>query len=256
MLNHIRLLKITDFYNIILNKNGEIVSNLVNILKSFLLKCKEHKIWYSVGGESLLNLKNNELKTDQKYIEIFMLNDDFDRFQNLFPNNILSSHISSDYLFTSPIYFENKEESFIKISLLVRASIKKTEKFYTLKNITRQKISFYESFQNASSFLDKTKKKYYKFLTLFYSPLSYEEIISNVYDKENYQGFFIIDSLKPNINKNWIPALSFKLTKENWNNLELNIMNEWEVFLIKRYGNDWNKNPVEYKKLDITQLNN
>ena len=213
----------------------------IDILQNFENKCNEIKVWYSLSGTSLLEAKS-EREYNQNVIEVMMLAEHYNRFVSAFSTNIIDSLTSDSYFYSLPFYFEPGNNIVIKINLLVKASIKKAEKTYSLINLIRQRVGYYKSIKSASSFKQSFWKSFYSVVGLFISPLTWQEISSSMFVEEQ-NGYFLIDSFKPNINKNWIPSLTFKRNDAIWKNQKTKVLKEWELVLIKRYGRDWAKSP-------------
>ena len=214
----------------------------LSILDSFHEKCESNGLWYSLSGISLLNSKSKKKYSQNNLIEVMMPLEDYYKFNNLYKNNIYDSLIDNNYFFMCPFYFEEDNEVKIKINILIPADTKKTEKFYTRKNYLRQQIGYYKSLKNFPNFSFKFKRIFYKTLGLFMSPLTWQEISSNIFS-EKYNGYFIVNSFKPNINENWLPSLTIKREEIKWFETKTKILKEWNVFLIKKYGFDWENKP-------------
>lgn len=225
-----------------LNTSKEIKDN--NILDSFDEKCKELDIWYSLGGMDLLSLKSeNNVEKSENVIEIMMLVEHYNKLVNAFPLNIIDTLTMSNYFYLCPFYFDKKSSKIIKINLLARASIKKAENFYSIKNIIRQKIGYYKSIEKPKNNKDLSKKLFYKFLGIMMSPLTWQEVSSSIFiEKQN--GFFVIDDFRPNINQNWIPSITFKRSDVEYLGQKTKILKEWELFLTKKYGKEWKTTPI------------
>lgn len=208
-----------------------------NILKSFTKKCLDEKIWFALAGKTLLSsLTNEKYHLNDDYLEVFMTFESFELFRQKFPENIIDSTNVFNYQYLNPFYIEPSENILIKINIIVPASIKKSEKFFSLKNKKRQWIGYWVFNKHSKKFFSKV---YYKFLSLFYTPLLWQEVYSNIY-KEKYEGFFVIDNFDLNINTNWIPSITFDMKSINFLEIECPIIKESELYLIKRFGFDWN----------------
>lgn len=216
----------------------------IEILKNFHNKCEENKIWYSLCGFSLLDCKLNKNEIMDNTIEIFMTEDSYKIFKNMFNENIFDSSINNSYFYLCPIYFEKNSNIVIKINLLVKAGIKKTEKYYSIRNMWREKIGFYKSIKGKTNFFTIC---WYKFLNIFCSPLIWQEVASKIYDEKN-GGFFLIDSFIPNINENWIQSISFNVEKCKWLDVEVNVFEEYDNYLKKRFSINWEKEAFNKKK--------
>ncbi len=219
----------------------------MKILQEFHKTCEENNIWYSISGQTLLKIKNNDFD-QQKNSNFFEVMMDVESYKKLFEiknKNIIDTHSRSDYFFTNPFYFIEGSNEVIKINIIVEANVRKTERIYSLKNLLRQRVGYYKSLKIINANFENNdwfKKNLYRFISLFLSPISWQEICLKIYDKK-FNGYFHIDSLKPNVNKNWIPSLTKQRKKINWNGVDLFIVDEWESLLIKWFGNDWNANP-------------
>lgn len=226
------------------------------IIKEFDKKCKENNIWYSLVNISLLEAMSNTILTNNNFVEVMMSIESFSKMKKKFEKNILDISINSDFCFFIPIYFDPKFKSIIKISILVPANINKTQKVYSIKNLIRQKISFFNFLKfNNLNFEMKLKKIFYKFLNLFLSPINWIEIYSNIYD-ENYDGYFLIDSFNKNINKKWLHTLTKNLLNVNWISNDVLVIEENDIFLKKNYGLNWNKTPKLYKDYNYELIKN
>lgn len=225
------------------NENNE------KILTIFHNKCEELGLWYSLSNLSLLKTKSDAIKNDNNIVEIMMKIEDYNQFLKVHYNNLIDNLTRNDYYYTSPFFFTEDLSSIIKINLLIRANVKKTEKFYTRKNLLRQKIGYYKSIKKANNFISFCNKLWFSFCNLFYSYLTWYEISSNIYDNENFQGYFIVDSFQLNVNLNWIPSLTMKRIAIQYGNITTYIPEEWEILLIKRYGADWKEGPVLERKI-------
>lgn len=215
-----------------------------NILDSFDEKCRELDIWYSLGGMDLLKLKSeNIIEKNENIIEIMMFVEHYNKFVNAFPLNIIDTLTMSNYFYLCPFYFDGKSDKVIKINLLARASVEKTENFYSIKNILRQKIGYYKSVKKIKNRKELFKKVLYKFLGLMLSPLTWQEVSSSIFiEKQN--GFFVIDDFRPNINQNWIPSITFKRSEVEYLGQKTKILKEWELLLTKKYGKEWKTTPI------------
>lgn len=170
--------------------------NNIEILNNFHEKCTSLKIWYSLSNLSLLSYQteNKFTSNNPNVIEVMMDIDSYNKFFRENQKNIIDNLSRNDYFYSNPIYFEANCEVIIKINLLIQANIKKTEKFYSIKNLIRQNIGYYRSKGYFSSFKDFLLKLTFNFFDLFYSPLLWHEISSHIYEKNNFQGYFIVDS--------------------------------------------------------------
>ena len=222
--------------------------SFMSILKSFDQKCRKNKIWYSLSNLTLLSAKTNKTYGCPKIVEVMMDSKSYNKFFKLYNENILDSRTRSEFYFSNPFYFENNFEYLIKINLIIKGSIEKTEKFYSIKNWQRQEIGFFKTAKNKKlNWKHKIQKIYFKFLNLFWSPLLHTEIESKIYD-EKYNGFFIVNSFSKDINKNWIPTLTMELEEITWNEEKLLIIKESDLILNKQYGFDWQTIPEDTKK--------
>lgn len=214
------------------------------ILAIFHQKCEELKLWYSLINLSLLKTKTDIILNNTNVIEVMMTIEDYNKFVKVNFDNLIDNLTRNDYYYTSPFFVVNNLNSIIKINLIIKANIKKTEKIYTHKNLLRQKISYYKSIKKTKNFISFWNKLWFKFCNLFYSPLTWYEVSSNIYDNENYQGYFMVDSFQSNINLNWIPSLTMKRVSIDYGNIKTFLPEEWEILLIKRYGIDWKDDPI------------
>lgn len=222
--------------------------SFITILKSFDQKCRKNKIWYSLSNLTLLSAKTNKTYGSSKIVEVMMDSESYNKFSNLYNKNILDSTTRSDFYFSNPFYFENDFNCLIKINLIIKGNIKKTEKFYSIKNWQRQGIGFFKTIKNKKlNWKHIIQKAYFKFLNLFWSPLLHTEIDSKIYD-EKYNGFFVINSFSKDINKNWIPTLTMKLDEIEWHGINFLIVEENELILSKQYGLDWKTIPQNTQK--------
>lgn len=219
-----------------MKKNIYEINNYHQILLSFSNKCKENSIWYSLGGKSLLSAMTsiNYFNQDD-YLEVFMSLDSFKKLQALFPKNVVDSNSKNRYYFLTPFFVEPNCPIVIKINILVPAGIKKSEKFYTIKNLIRQQIGFWSSYNEEKYWF---KKLMYKFLSLFFSNLTWYEVYATMYD-EKYNGYFVVDSFAKNINQHWIPSVTFRTKNISFVNIECPIIEESEIYLNKRFGFKW-----------------
>lgn len=228
--------------------------NNIEILNNFHEKCTSLKIWYSLSNLSLLSYQteNKFTSNNPNVIEVMMDIDSYNKFFRENQKNIIDNLSRNDYFYSNPIYFEANCEVIIKINLLIQANIKKTEKFYSIKNLIRQNIGYYRSKGYFSSFKDFLLKLTFNFFDLFYSPLLWHEISSHIYEKNNFQGYFIVDSFRPNINQNWIPSITGQVIEVEWNNTTTYVLKEWEMYLTKKYSYDWKNNPNLSKEKDFS----
>lgn len=213
-------------------------TSVQTLLKSFVDKCKKEKIWYSLSNNSLLNAKSNKHFAGSNVVEIMMTTNSFKKLMKFYLSNIIDPSTKSDFYFTSPFYIEKGINAAIKINILIEANVKKAEKFYSYKNLLRQQIGFYKTKTSSN----QLRKVFFKFMGYFFSPLTWQEISSNIYD-DKYEGFFLVDNFSFNINKNWIHALNKKRETIKWLDIDVDIIKESEVFLIKKYGFEWKTNP-------------
>ena len=225
------------------NENNE------KILAIFHNKCEELGLWYSLSNLSLLKTKSDAVKNDNNIVEVMMKIEDYNQFLKVNHDHLIDNLTRNDYYYTSPFFFIKDLSSIIKINLIIRANVKKTEKIYTRKNLLRQKIGYYKSIKKAKNFISFWNKLWFGFFNLFYSYLTWYEISSNIYDNENFQGYFVVDSFQLNVNLNWIPSLTMKRIPVQYGNITTYLPEEWEVLLIKRYGADWKENPILERKM-------
>ncbi len=227
------------------NKNNE------KILTIFHKKCEELGLWYSLSNLSLLKMHTNIKLDDDNVVEVMMKVEDYNQFLKANYDNLIDNLTRNDYYYTSPFFFVKELSSIIKINLIISANIKKTEKIYTWNNLLRQKIGYYKSLKGTKNFIVFLKKLWFNFCNLFYSYLTWCEISSHIYNNENFQGYFLIDSFRPNINLNWIPSLTMNRISIQYGNITTFYLEEWEILLIKRYGIDWKENPILEKKINF-----
>lgn len=231
-----------------------------NILFSFVKKCKENNIWFSLSNKTLLSsLTEINYFNQDDYLEVFMLLNDFEKLKTLFPNNIIDPKDKDNFYALNPFFVDEISNVVIKINILVPASIKKTEKFYSFRNKRRQQIGYWASFKSKSYWY---KKIYYSLWRMIDSNLSWFEIYTNIYN-EKYNGYFIVDNFSLNINQNWIPSLTKEVENINFLDIECPILKEYEVFLNRRYGLMWkekiskkNQTKIEYKWIKETYFKN
>lgn len=81
-------------------------------------------------------------------------------------------------------------------------------------------------------------------LSNFYSNLTWYEIYSNIFDKK-YNGYFIVDDFRLNINQNWIPSITKKTIELNFLGLKCMVFSEYNVFLNRRYGIGWKEGKIK-----------
>ncbi len=235
------------------------MSNNINIeaLKYFANICDKYDIWYTVIGNTLLNIKSEKKFTSNNIIEVGMSIDSFRKLINYASSFILDSSVRNDFFYSNPFFVDKEQNHYVKIIIFTESKIEKIQKFYSIKNLLRQKIGLYKTnYKYVKGFNNYFKKTFFSFLNLFWSPLIWQEICSNVYD-EKFNGYFLIDSFKPNINKNWLPSISFDREEVVIDkNVKIYIFKEWETFLSKRYGLDWKTNPILEKETNYIWLNN
>ncbi len=222
------------------------------ILHIFHKKCKELNLWYTLANKSLLQFKTSAIKfNNPKIIEIMMTIEDYSKFLKNNYDNLIDNLTLNNYYYTSPFFFQPNMDSIIKINLLIKANIKETESIYSRINLIKQKIGYYKSIKNIKTIGLFFKKNWYKFLNIFWGYLTWYEISSNIYDNENFHGYFVVDSFKPNINLNWIPSLTMKREKIVYENIPSYIPQEWDLILSKKYGIDWQNNPIVEKSINF-----
>ena len=104
-----------------------------------------------------------------------------------------------------------------------------------------------------SRIIKKLKKKnipYYQNVEyLNFGQMKLNFLNTKIYDNENFQGYFVVDSFQLNVNLNWIPSLTMKRIPVQYGNITTYLPEEWEVLLIKRYGADWKENPILERKM-------
>ena len=239
---HLKKIKLKNIINYILNimKKNHIypLDSYQRTLNSFNEKCKENQLWFSLANKSLLSAltQNNYFETDD-FIEVFMTEKSFIELQSKYKDFVISPNNNVNFWYTNPFFIEPSSPIVIKIIIIVPADIKKTQKFYNLKNAQRQLIGYHLSNETNKNFWFKT---FYSFLANIWSALVWEEIYANIYT-EKYQGFFTIDDLFLYVNQNWIPNLTFRMKEVDFLSLTCPIIDEAEIFLTKRYGWDWDK---------------
>lgn len=206
-----------------------------NILESFDSKCKQNDIWYSLGEKTLLSvITENDYYSHDNFLEVLMTNEGFEKLKFHYKENLLDNSLNSLYLHLNPIYFEIGNKVTIKIFIIVPASIKKTEKIYSLFNQIRCYVSYNVSIPE----IKKIKKIWVKKISLLFQPITWQEIYAKIY-KEKYQGYFVIGNFNSNINANWIPSLTFKMENKNFLNVDVPIIREYELYLHKKFGSNW-----------------
>lgn len=216
-------------------------------LNSFVSKCSENQIWFSLANKTLLSaLTNVDYFDHDDYLEVFMTFAALQTLQEKYNEFLVSPNNNSHYAYSAVFFVEPQSPIVIKIILVVPAGIKKTEQFYKRKNRRRQAIGYWSSNQWTKNFW---KHLYYQLWSIFQAALVWEEVYAKIY-AEKYQGFFIIDDLRLNINQNWIPNLTFKTKKIPFFKIECPVIEEAEVFLTKRYGWNWQEQ-VEFKEKPI-----
>lgn len=212
-------------------------SEYTYILNSFLNKCYENQIWFSLAGKTLLSaITNKNYYKSDHYLEVFMTFESFDQLKNKYNENIIDSTNTLDYFYLNPIYVEKDINKLIKINILIPASIKKTEKFYSLKNSKRQKIGYWKYRNYDRGFLKKFW--YNKIMSKFLSPLLWEEIYANIYS-DKFEGYFVVDEFQSNINNHWIPSITFKMQNVNFLSINCPILKESKLYLQKKFGLNW-----------------
>lgn len=213
------------------------------ILESFDNKCKQSNIWYSLGNKTLLSVvTGNDYYSNNNFLEVLMTNESFEKLKILYKNNVIDNSLNSLYLNINPIFFELGNNVVIKIFIIAPASIKKTEKTYSILNQVRCYVSYNLSIPE----MKKIKKLWIKNISCFFSPITWQEIYSKVY-KEKQQGYFVIGDFNTNINNNWIPSLTFKMENRNFLDLSVPIIVEHQLYLHKKFGPNWS-NFVDKKR--------
>lgn len=234
------------------NKN-KISTNNIEILIFFDNLCQKNKIWYSLSNTTLLESQIGKAIQENEIINVMMTVKSYKKLLKIANDNIVDSSKSSDYFLLNPFFISKEINGIIKINILVKSSIKKAEKNYTIKNLIRQKVGYYKNLKGNINFKNKIKKIFYKVIGLFFSPLTWIEVCSKIYD-ENYEGYFLIESFKPNINQNWLHSLTMETKRIKWNNVETQIIIESDIYLKKNYGLNWKKKNIVEKSIDFSYL--
>ena len=235
----------------------KVEEHYVQILESFDSKCRKHNIWYSLAGKLVLSLeKNNKLYLEENILEVFMSANSFNQFKSFFAQNVVDSTTQNNYFFSNPIYWEQDVSVMIKINIIVPAKAEKAERFYSLRNLRRQINGYWLSQGNQKAFKNKFLATYALLTSFIWPPLTWKEIYSNINDEKKYNGYFIIEDMRGNINTHWIPALSFDLSEIEFAGRSFFVIKEYKTYLQKKFMLKNGKEIKPYKNLNFTWILN
>ena len=207
-------------------------------LESFIQKCKEKQIWFSLINKSLLSAMSQiDYFLEDDYLEVLMTYQSFEKLQSHYKDFVVSPNNNINFWYSNPFFVEPKSQIVIKINIVVPANIKKAQRFYNPKNRLRQKIGYWNSNEQTNRIVTR---KFFNFLGRICSALVWEEVYTKIYH-DRYQGFFIIDDFRLNINQNWLANLTFRMENVEFLGLTCPIIEEAKTFLVKHYGWNWNE---------------
>ncbi|MGL4343144.1 MAG: hypothetical protein ACRCRZ_01055 [Metamycoplasmataceae bacterium] len=226
-------------------KNETKILEYEKILKNFSDICKNANLWYSLGNLTLLSAINKSQNFIQnEYIEIFVTIDTLNYLKKMHPKNILDSSTRNNFYTINPFFIMKGIGVDIKLIIIVETTDIKLYK--KIKN--KQIISYYYNhfLNNKKHFNLKTFFIYnflFKMLFFFpFKPLSYMELFDSLND-EKYRGFYLINNLSEKFSKNWIPNTTFKTKNIFFLNIEVPVFLEYQIFLIQRYGKNYENAP-------------
>lgn len=197
---------------------------VLEISREFANICDQNQIWYSLDKDSLLGAVRHGgfipwiIKTN-----FFITLDGFNKLKRLFPKNIVDSSIHEDWRKMSFIWIRDsnnwkKTNAFVNIRVAVPTTVKKVKKYlsrnFEIKNLLK-------------------KRK-----------VNIKNVINNLYEREKFQGYYLPDFSKKNMNKhNWIQNLTFEQEKINFSGFDFKIAKEWKSIINHWYGEFY----MEYK---------
>ncbi|WP_412031747.1 hypothetical protein [Metamycoplasma buccale] len=234
--------------------------NKNKILKDFSLLCEESKLWYSLDNESLLlaiTSKNPENLID--HYDVMMTYDSYEILKSKYPDNIIDNTKHSEYgslqckfVYNSTNIFE--ESPFININFILPTKIKKVKNFISLKNKAKSFAWHYSTYNSTNVRKIKNKINIAKLLKLSCNKLIYKDLINSLYDEE-FEGYIVTDTFvnKHMIHK-WIPNITYKRKTIMFQDMEIKILNEYDIYLNNLFGPNYNqidlKRPIlEHKNM-------
>ncbi len=227
---------------------SKINNNYRDVLEKFLVICDKNNLWYSLANNTLLSAKtNNNYFENIDIMEVFVTNETFMFLKTNYKNNLIDFTCSDIFFLSTPFFYVQDNDKFIKIIIIVPTTIKKVNNFYNLKNKIKYNYSNLLTFKKGYTFSTKVTFFWLNIFSKFFSPMEQNNFYDSLYS-DKYNGFLGINSLNETSSANWFPNLTFKVDEILFLDLNVKIIKEYHIFLNTRYGNDW-KNGVEIKPL-------
>lgn len=229
-------------------------SNYVKIISFFDEICQDNNLWYSLGNSSLLTaVCKFNLDSRKNYLEVFINKNTFLTLKQKFSNYLLNYNVKNNYFVgPNPIFYMKNCPIFIKLILLVETTPQKLKKFLNIKNRTKFQKGLFLSFKKHYSF---GTFFLYPFLKLcwFIKPLTYLNCYELLFTNK-HKGFYAINNLSQDAQKNWIHNISYKNKKIDFLGVKVDILQEYQVILQNRYGKKYNVLPNKIKELNTINL--
>lgn len=211
-------------------------SEFCKIFQLFNNICQENKIWFSLSNKTLLSaIKKKEFYLESDYLEVMMTKDSFTQLIAVAKEYIKDCSLETSYLYLNPFFRDGNISKFIKINIVTKALSQKAEKIFNFKN--RQRVSA----GRALSGIKKTsfKRFFYKATSFVFTPLTWQEVCAKIVD-EKYNGYYEIYELENDINKHWLPSLTFEMDKISFLDVEgVPVIKEFDLYLNKKFGFKW-----------------
>lgn len=245
---------------------NKLLLNKDRILLEFIEICKNLNLFYSLDRLSLYGTMSKEHSWNNlDHHEIMMKYQDYEILKNACPNRVLDNTLHSLYHDLQIKFVDDNKniyenQPFLNINLIYPTNIANIKKYLKHCNQARSFIGHYLTMTNSNDW--KTKNNIIKshFLSIFYKPITYKEV-ANLLIKNDHQGFLISSPIiKKDSLKYWLPNIKFETKKVIINNIEVNVLVEFDQYLKNVYEVEYFEhsipqrkieyiNPIEYKKI-------
>ena len=194
---------------------------LLEFVKKFIKICNQENIWYSLDASTLKGaIKHSGFIPWEEHFDVMITLNDYKKLKRLYPQHIIDSSIDRRHKKLSVSFVENitnwlKPQPFVSMRVLIPSTTKKIKKFSSI--IFRIKNIFYLRFDNIKHAID------------------------DLYDKDNYEGFYLLEKRKKFDSKNWIQTISMITQEKNFSGIKVNVIKEYDQILKYWYGNNYLK---------------
>ncbi|WP_369085745.1 hypothetical protein AB5V95_02205 [Metamycoplasma spumans] len=217
------------------------------ILKKFSDICKQNNLWWSLDSHSLLALfSENNLLEELDHFDVMMDIFSYSKLKNIVPELILDSTLHSDYYSLQNKFLENpnnfyEEQSFININLIIPTKLKKVKQYIKFSNRYKSFVNYYATLSSSNVGKLNNKINLSKLLKKHTKLITYKDIVNSLFD-DAHEGFIITEPIikKSSTNK-WISNVSYKISDDKIQDIDIKYINEYDQYLINIYGEKYKK---------------